>query len=55
MNLPSFRAVYRTIELSGGWNGKIIGTQVLFSAFFYLFVVNQLNDPSFLQTSLMEL
>lgn len=28
-----FRAVYRTIELSYGWFGKIIGTQVLFSAF----------------------
>jgi len=25
------RAVYRTIELSGGWNGKIFGTQVLFN------------------------
>ena len=25
--------MYRTIELADGWNGKIISTQVLFSAF----------------------
>ncbi|KAI9433925.1 RTA1-domain-containing protein [Lactarius indigo] len=27
------RSVYRTIELSGGWSGKIISTQWLFNAF----------------------
>ena len=26
------RAVYRTIELADGWNGRIISTQVYFSA-----------------------
>jgi hypothetical protein len=29
-----YRAVYRTIELSDGWTGRIIGTQVYFSACF---------------------
>ena len=29
------RAVYRTIELSDGWTGRIIGTQVYFSASFF--------------------
>jgi RTA1 like protein len=27
------RSVYRTIELSGGWNGKVISTQWLFGQF----------------------
>ena len=27
------RSIYRTIELSGGWNGKVISTQWLFSQF----------------------
>jgi hypothetical protein len=31
-----YRAVYRTIELSDGWTGRIIGTQVYFSAYFQL-------------------
>ena len=34
-----YRAVYRTIELSDGWTGRIIGTQVYFSAYFQLFLV----------------
>ena len=29
------RAVYRTIELSDGWTGRIIATQVYFSASFF--------------------
>lgn len=28
------RAVYRTIELSNGWSGKIIQTQVYFSKYY---------------------
>jgi hypothetical protein len=28
------RAVYRVIELSDGWSGRIIRTQVYFSAFY---------------------
>lgn len=31
-------AIYRTIELSGGWNGRIISTQVYFSMFFCIFL-----------------
>lgn len=31
MNLLFTRAVYRTIELADGWDGRIISTQVLFS------------------------
>ena len=27
------RSVYRTIELTDGWGGRIISTQVLFSAY----------------------
>jgi len=29
------RSVYRTIELSNGWSGRIIQTQVYFSKFFF--------------------
>jgi hypothetical protein len=29
------RSTYRTIELSNGWNGKVISTQWLFSSFSY--------------------
>lgn len=35
--LSTFRSVYRTIELSNGWTGRIIHTQVYFSAFLTLF------------------
>ena len=38
-----YRAVYRTIELSNGWTGRIIGTQVYFSACFQLFLVSLPN------------
>ena len=32
-------AIYRTIELSGGWNGRIISTQVYFSMFFRILFI----------------
>lgn len=31
------RAIYRTIELSNGWRGRVIHTQVYFSEFFSFF------------------
>ena len=32
-------AIYRTIELSGGWNGRIISTQLYFSMFFRILFI----------------
>ena len=32
VTLLLIRSVYRTIELSGGWSGKVVSTQWLFSS-----------------------
>jgi hypothetical protein len=40
------RSVYRTIELSNGWSGRIIQTQVYFSEFFFSFRWTALADNS---------
>lgn len=41
------RGVYRTIELADGWNGRIISTQVYFSAYypFQMIDCTALPDP----------
>jgi hypothetical protein len=40
-------AVYRTIELAGGWNGRVISTQRYFSALMLLFYLITLVIPFF--------
>ena len=43
------RAVYRTIELSDGWNGRIISTEVLFSTFPNIATVCESTENDFLR------
>ena len=39
MTSLAFRAIYRTIELSQGWNGRIISNQLYFSKLLLRFIV----------------
>jgi hypothetical protein len=44
---PPLRAIYRTVELADGWNGKIISTQILFSTFLSRLFVNRAHGKRF--------